>query len=94
MKTSSLCLAGSLLALALVTATTAGASQLTYKPVNPSFGGDPLNGNWLLSQASSQGEGTSDSPGFTIDFPDIGSTTPTPTTTTDVPSTPTDNPAN
>lgn len=93
MKTNYIYLAGSLLALALATATTAEASQLTYKPVNPSFGGDPLNGNWLLSQASAQGEGTSDSPGFTIDFPDIGTTTPTPTTT-DTSTTTTDSTAN
>ncbi|MDP4023758.1 curli assembly protein CsgF [Methylobacterium sp. NEAU 140] len=30
------------------------AGQLTYQPVNPSFGGSPLNGPWLLSQATSQ----------------------------------------
>lgn len=47
------------------------ASYLIYKPINPSFGGDPLNGNWLLSQASAQTEGGG-SPGFTIDFPDFG----------------------
>jgi curli production assembly/transport component CsgF len=51
----------------------ASASEIVYRPVNPSFGGDPLNGNWLLSQASAQGEGaSSSSPGFTIDFPDFG----------------------
>lgn len=27
------------------------ASPLVYTPVNPSFGGDPLNGNWLLNSA-------------------------------------------
>jgi curli production assembly/transport component CsgF len=50
----------------------ASASQLVYRATNPSFGGDPLNGNWLLSQASAQGEGASSSPGFSIDFPDFG----------------------
>ncbi len=49
----------------------ANASELVYRPVNPSFGGDPLNGNWLLSQATSQTTGGG-SPGFTIDFPDFG----------------------
>lgn len=49
----------------------ASASELVYRPINPSFGGDPLNGNWLLSQATSQTEGGG-SPGFTIDFPDFG----------------------
>ncbi len=50
----------------------AQASQLVYRPTNPSLGGDPLNGNWLLSQATAQGEGASQSPGFSIDFPDFG----------------------
>ncbi|MCK8780054.1 curli assembly protein CsgF [Rhizobium sp. NTR19] len=65
----------------------AQASQLVYRPTNPSLGGDPLNGNWLLSQASAQGEGASQSPGFSIDFPDFGGTpqpTPTPTPLPDV----------
>ncbi|MGC5779362.1 curli assembly protein CsgF [Methylobacterium sp. NFXW15] len=30
------------------------AGSLTYQPTNPSFGGSPLNGGWLLSQATSQ----------------------------------------
>lgn len=38
------------LSLALASAT-AMASPLVYTPVNPSFGGDPLNGNWLLNSA-------------------------------------------
>jgi hypothetical protein len=67
------------------------ASQLTYKPVNPSFGGDPQNGNWLLSQASAQGKAASgsgsSSPGFSIDFPDFGNTTQPTTDTTNLPST-------
>lgn len=29
----------------------AQAGQLTYVPVNPSFGGNPLNGSYLLSSA-------------------------------------------
>ncbi|MBU0583133.1 MAG: curli assembly protein CsgF [Alphaproteobacteria bacterium] len=49
----------------------AAASELVYQPTNPSFGGDPLNGNWLLSQATAQTEGGG-SPGFSIDFPDFG----------------------
>ena len=39
------------------------ATELVYTPVNPSFGGHPLNGAWLLNQAQAQnkhtGEGTS-----------------------------------
>ena len=30
------------------------ASQLIYEPVNPNFGGNPLNGNFLLQNAQSQ----------------------------------------
>ena len=36
---------------------TALASELVYHPVNPTFGGNPLNGAALLSQAQAQGEG-------------------------------------
>ena len=30
------------------------AQQLVYKPINPSFGGDPQNGNWLMTYAQLQ----------------------------------------
>ena len=50
----------------------ASASQLIYRPINPSFGGDPLNGNWLLAYGQGQVKGGSQGPGFTIDFPDFG----------------------
>jgi curli production assembly/transport component CsgF len=60
------------MALCALGATPALASPLVYKPINPSFGGDPLNGNWLFSQASAQTEGGNGSPGFVIDFPDFG----------------------
>jgi curli production assembly/transport component CsgF len=33
------------------------ASSLTYTPTNPTFGGSPLNGSFLLSQAQTQGAG-------------------------------------
>jgi curli production assembly/transport component CsgF len=58
-------------ALIALAASSASATDLIYKPINPSFGGDPLNGNWLLSQATAQTEGGG-APGFTIDFPDFG----------------------
>lgn len=32
----------------------ASSTELTYTPVNPSFGGNPLNGNYLLNNASAQ----------------------------------------
>jgi curli production assembly/transport component CsgF len=60
--------------LALLGAIAMGAatgSQLVYRPIDPAFGGDPLNGSWLIAAASGQSEG-SQSPGFSIDFPDFG----------------------
>ena len=35
----------------------ANASEMVYHPVNPTFGGNPLNGSFLLSTAQAQGEG-------------------------------------
>ncbi len=32
------------------------AGSLIYTPVNPSFGGSPINGGWLLSQAQAQNQ--------------------------------------
>jgi len=32
----------------------ANASELVYKPINPSFGGNPLNGSFLLGKAQTQ----------------------------------------
>ena len=32
------------------------ATELVYTPVNPSFGGNPLNGTWLLNNAQSQND--------------------------------------
>jgi len=36
----------------LVTCTPVKASQLQYQPVNPNFGGNPLNGTFLFQQAT------------------------------------------
>lgn len=44
-----LCLGG-----LLFTAQLANATELVYTPVNPSFGGSPLNGAWLLGSAQAQ----------------------------------------
>lgn len=30
------------------------ATELVYEPINPSFGGNPLNGSFLLSKANAQ----------------------------------------
>lgn len=46
--------------LALLSAT-AHASELTYTPNNPSFGGNPLNGPVLLNQAQAQNNYTESS---------------------------------
>ncbi|WOX04664.1 curli assembly protein CsgF [Microbulbifer pacificus] len=32
------------------------ASELIYEPVNPNFGGNPLNGSYLISNAQSQND--------------------------------------
>ncbi len=47
-------LAGMLLAGALSAG--ASATELVYTPVNPSFGGSPLNGAWLLGNAQAQND--------------------------------------
>lgn len=47
-------------ALALM-AGSAGATELVYVPVNPSFGGHPLNGAGLLASATATNKHTADS---------------------------------
>lgn len=42
-------------------ATTGFAQQFSYKPLNPAFGGDTFNYNWLLSSATSQNKLTAPS---------------------------------
>lgn len=44
---------GTLLASLLLSAG-ASATELVYTPINPSFGGSPLNGAWLLGNAQAQ----------------------------------------
>ncbi len=34
----------------------AAATEMVYTPVNPAFGGNPLNGTWLLNNAQSQND--------------------------------------
>ena len=41
-------------ALFLMPGSVATATELIYTPVNPSFGGSPFNGAWLLSSAQAQ----------------------------------------
>lgn len=40
--------------LFLLAGSTIMANELVYVPVNPSFGGNPNNGNWLSTNASAQ----------------------------------------
>ncbi|EKE77022.1 curli assembly protein CsgF [Gallaecimonas xiamenensis] len=44
--------------LALLWGGGAAATELVYTPINPSFGGNPLNGSFLLSKAQSQNDHT------------------------------------
>jgi curli production assembly/transport component CsgF len=37
-------------------------SEMVYHPVSPAFGGNPLNGSFLLSTAQAQGEGVKSGP--------------------------------
>ena len=48
-----------LLLFLLILAGNLFSQQLVYEPINPSFGGSPLNGNWMLSQAQAQNGFTS-----------------------------------
>ncbi|NEI73586.1 curli assembly protein CsgF [Rhizobium lusitanum] len=43
--------------LAATAAMPAFSGQLVYQPTNPTFGGNPLNGSFLLSTAQTQGAG-------------------------------------
>lgn len=49
------------------------ATELVYVPVNPSFGGNPINGSILLNSAQATNKhtapGTGSSPGFTQQTP-------------------------
>ncbi|QIB49838.1 curli production assembly protein CsgF [Pseudomonas sp. OIL-1] len=42
--------------LGIAVPTGASATELVYTPVNPSFGGSPLNGAWLLGSAQAQND--------------------------------------
>jgi curli production assembly/transport component CsgF len=50
------------LGVVIASTTIAAAGSLVYHPVNPTFGGNPFNGSFLLSQAQAQGEGTKSGP--------------------------------
>jgi len=45
---------GAICALLLASTNMAAASELVYRPINPSFGGNPFNAQWLLDSAQAQ----------------------------------------
>jgi curli production assembly/transport component CsgF len=45
------------IAVLVINAPAAVASEMVYHPVTPTFGGNPLNGSALLATAQAQGEG-------------------------------------
>ena len=56
MKTKTLSQCTGLWLLGLVSTGLVQATELVYTPINPSFGGNPLNGTWLLNNAQSQND--------------------------------------
>lgn len=42
------------LLISVLASSQAAATQLVYEPINPSFGGNPMNGSFLLQKAQSQ----------------------------------------
>ncbi|MDQ3204015.1 MAG: curli production assembly protein CsgF [Pseudomonadota bacterium] len=56
MKTKTLSQCTGLWMLGLVSGGLVQATELVYTPINPSFGGNPLNGTWLLNNAQSQND--------------------------------------
>lgn len=55
MNNNKTCSLASLVLLASL-ASAATATELVYTPVNPAFGGNPLNGTWLLNNAQAQND--------------------------------------
>jgi curli production assembly/transport component CsgF len=52
------CFVGAVFAFSgVVVATASCATEQIYRPVSPTFGGNPLNGSFLLSTAQAQGNG-------------------------------------
>ena len=60
------CLKGTMLMLLMVTPLLLGAQEMVYKPINPAFGGDTFNYQWLLSSAEAQNIHQEDN-GFSFD---------------------------
>jgi len=54
MKRKWICVAAAGVSLGLAAAGVALANELIWTPINPSFGGNPANGAWLLASAQAQ----------------------------------------
>jgi curli production assembly/transport component CsgF len=50
----------------LFSCTLVSATELVYTPINPSFGGNPLNGNFLLQKAQSQNKHSAERVGLSF----------------------------
>lgn len=57
-----------LIFILLITITSISAQQLVYKPLNPAFGGDTFNYQWLLSSANAQNPFDDDKNDYLSDF--------------------------
>ena len=52
----------------------AGAQELIYTPINPSFGGNPMNSSHLMSMANAQRDATASNAGRRFGTPGAGDT--------------------
>ena len=52
-----------------------GAQQLVYRPINPAFGGDTFNYQWLLSSATAQNQFDNASSSYSSTSSSLGSFT-------------------
>lgn len=74
----------SIIVCTAIAVTASSASEQVYRPVSPTFGGNPLNGNFLLSTAQAQGAGVKsgnqgpDLSGLTNALSGVGSNSQTP----------------
>lgn len=50
-----------MLIILVILSANATATELVYTPINPSFGGSPLNASFLMSKAQSQNDHTAES---------------------------------
>ena len=65
MKRKWICVLAGGVCLALAAAGVGIANELIWTPINPSFGGNPANGSWLLASAQAQNTMVPKSTGYT-----------------------------